>query len=79
MPFEQRPNTGTLFRNDRKTKDNQPDYKGKINVNGEVFELAAWLKEGKKGKFFSLSISAPREGGYSRSAATAKNDEDIPF
>jgi hypothetical protein len=75
MAFEHRPNSGTLFKNDRKKAENHPDWKGQINVNGELLDIAAWVKDGKKGKFFSLKVSAPREGGYQRRSS----DEDIPF
>lgn len=51
-------NTGAIFKNDKKA-DNQPDYKGKINVKGEEFEIALWVKDGKSGKFFSAKISEP--------------------
>lgn len=47
---------GVLFKNDRKEQDNHPDYKGSINVGGVEFWLSAWIKEGNKGKFMSLSI-----------------------
>lgn len=54
-------NKGILFKNDYKENDNHPYYKGKINVEGKEFELAAWVKEGKNGKFLSLSVSEPYE------------------
>lgn len=53
-------NRGALFKNERKTSDNHPEYKGSINVNGVEFWLSAWIKDGAKGKFMSLSIQ-PKE------------------
>jgi hypothetical protein len=49
---------GALFKNDRKEKESHPDYKGSINVGGVEFWLSAWIKEGAKGKFMSLSVQA---------------------
>lgn len=54
-------NRGVLFKNDRKEQDNHPDYKGSINVGGVEFWLSAWIKEGQKGKFMSLSIKPKEE------------------
>lgn len=61
MSFEQRDQSGVLFRNDRKANDRAPDYKGKCKVNGVDMEMAAWLKEGKNGKFMSFAFSEPYE------------------
>jgi len=53
-------NSGALFKNENKTNDNQPTYRGPLNVNGEDFELAAWVKTSKAGKkFMSLKVSPP--------------------
>lgn len=49
---------GVLFKNDRKEKDSHPDYKGQAEVEGEEYWLSAWIKEGNKGKFMSLSFTA---------------------
>lgn len=58
--FQQKPNTGSLFKNDRKEKDTHPDYTGTINLGGKSMRLSAWIKEGKKGKWMSLSVSEQR-------------------
>jgi hypothetical protein len=66
MSFKLAENCGNLFRNDRKREgERDPDFKGEIDVAGEVFWLNAWRKEGKNGAYLSLSIKrkeGPRPG-----------------
>lgn len=76
MPFEQRPDTGTLFKNDRKTTEKHPDYKGKILVGEEEYEIAAWIREGKKGKFLSLKVN-PAGQRYGRPQGATRDGD--PF
>jgi hypothetical protein len=82
MAFEQRENSGTLFKNDKKEEAKHPDYKGEALVNGVQCWISAWIKEGKNGKFMSLAFS-PKEsrGGQrsSRPAAQSDDDEGAPF
>jgi hypothetical protein len=49
-----------LFKNN-KTTNNAPEYTGEIMVNGKKMRLAAWVKEGKSGKFFSGKMSEPMQ------------------
>lgn len=85
MAYELRDNSGSLFKNDRKTKDNQPGYKGTVMVNGVEYWIGAWVKEGQKGKFFSLAFD-PKEARQDtpvadNAPATAADDldDEIPF
>jgi len=55
--FKHKEGNGSLFKNDRKEKDTHPDMRGTINIGGEIKSIAAWTKEGKKGKFLSVKIS----------------------
>ncbi len=53
-------NSGVLFKNES-SNEKAPAYKGKINVDGKEYEIAAWVKEGKSGKYMSLKVQEPRE------------------
>ena len=76
-------NSGVLFKNE---SDNEkaPMYKGKINVDGKEYELAAWLREAKsgKGKFLSLKVQEPRKkepNSVSKQVDFADIEDDVPF
>jgi hypothetical protein len=49
-------NRGALFKNTRREKDSHPEYNGSINVDGHDYWISAWVKDGRSGKFFSLSV-----------------------
>jgi hypothetical protein len=73
MAYEQRPDSGTLFKNDKKTQPNHPDYRGEGNINGHKFEISAWIKEGKRGKFMSLAFKPP----YRKPQASTEQQPDL--
>ena len=57
--FEVKPMTGSLFVNDKKKRENDPDYTGSVNVDGVEYRLSGWKKTAKTGtKFLSLSVKA---------------------
>lgn len=81
MSYQNKPGTGAIFKNDKKEKETHPDYRGTINIEGQDFEIALWVKDGKKGKFFSASVKM-KEGADT--IATHKghvkaNTDDLPF
>lgn len=59
--YEQKNGQGSIFKNEKKEKDTQPDYIGKITTpTGEKWDVSLWLKkpEGKK-PYFSVAIKEP--------------------
>jgi hypothetical protein len=84
MAYEQRDNSGTLSKNDFKKAAKQPDYRGTAMIGGVEYSIGAWIKEGNKGKFFSMSFSIKEEQQKSYSKSTnqptsAQIDDEIPF
>lgn len=72
--------TFVLFKNDKKGNDKAPDYTGKIvGPDGKTERrLAAWIREGKSGKFMSGKVEDFRE----KQAAPQQDDiesDGIPF
>jgi len=65
----------TLFKNN-KTTNNAPEYTGEIMVNGKKMRPAAWVKEGKNGKFFSGKMSEPL---VKRDEVDELPSGDLPF
>jgi hypothetical protein len=85
MAYVPKEGSGSLFKNDRKNTETHPDYTGSIMVNGHEHYLSAWVKEGAKGKFFSVSIGKEKQPvGFKASGSDElpKNtleDSDLPF
>lgn len=71
MSYEQKPNTGVLFKAEKKS-DKHPDYTGNLKMEDGEYLLSAWIKEGKRGKFFSLSLKK-------KDVKTSGNQDDLPF
>ena len=80
MAFEQKDNTGALFKNERK-EGKGPDYKGDITVDGTAYWIAGWLKESKNGKkYMSLAVTAKDADRDVKQHESRKEPaEDIPF
>lgn len=78
-------NTGVLFKNDRKEKPTHPDYKGSFtDENGKEFWVSAWVKDGQKGKFFSMAYTPkedrPAQTSTIQDAKVVEDDSDeLPF
>jgi len=85
--FVQKEKNGSLFRNSNKTKETSPDWNGEIMLNGKLYWLSAWEKQGAKGQFFSVALGDEKKPKDNFKAAgsdempkeTMLDDQDIPF
>lgn len=78
MSYEHKNGNGSLFKNTNKTSENQPDYSGSIKLqDGTNQQIAAWVKDGAKGKFFSIKLSDLYV--KPETAQVAETSDDLPF
>jgi len=76
---------GALFRNNEKTEEAHPDYRGNMTTDdGPEYWLSAWLKTSKAGvKYMALRIKPKNtNAAQSKKAAgggSAPFDDAIPF
>lgn len=78
--METKNNSGAIFKNN-KTKDTQPDYKGKVKVNDKEMEISLWYKESQNGtKYFSASFQEPYvKPNTTEPNVKINNVDDLPF
>jgi len=76
-------NSGVLFVNENKEKENQPDYTGNIVVNGQKLRLAGWKKTSKSDPsktFLSVAVSEYQTQQSQTQASTqTQSNENLPF
>lgn len=82
-------NRGSIWKNERKTKDTHPDFTGTLNVEGREYFFDAWKrKEGAPAKAPALSFKIkPKDeqpGGSPDRYAKPKGaemdlDDSVPF
>jgi hypothetical protein len=81
MAFELKDGQGTLFKNDKQGVETRPDYRGEINVHGEIMRVSGWLKDGAKGKWMSLSVERKEDKPAAKKPAAQPFDDSdsLPF
>tara|TARA_R110000850_G_scaffold98195_1_gene204130 strand:- start:563 stop:904 length:342 start_codon:yes stop_codon:yes gene_type:complete len=78
--YKGKPGFGSIFKNDYKSAENQPDYKGKILLkDGTEQQIALWIKEGANGKFFSASLSDVYVKQDANVTIENPKEDDLPF
>jgi hypothetical protein len=86
--YEHKENRGSLFVNSKKLLPTHPDYKGTININGEVMWLSGWNSSSSKGiNYISVSVSPMIETNNNNTTPQPEIsvpnsillDDEIPF
>lgn len=72
-------NTGVFFPNNKKS-EKQPDYKGKIDVEGKEYEIAGWRRTSKGGaNYIRLQVQEPWKKKEEQQEEQHDLDDQIPF
>lgn len=83
MAYEQKDNSGTLFKNDKREKDTHPHATGTALIDGVEYWVSAWTKDGAKGKFQSLAFKPKQarqaDDGDEYERSRRDPEETIPF
>lgn len=81
MAYEQRDNSGSLFRNDKKETEQHPNLKGSAMIGGEEYWVSAWTKLSKSGeKWVSLAFTPKQEQAPKPAGKSADPwDDEIGF
>ena len=89
MTYTQRPDTGTLFTNDRKAQESHPDYNGKLLISRDLLEklakygegmieVSAWVKTTKAGStILNLQCKEPYKSGVQSQEPPTNYQESI--
>lgn len=82
--FQHKPDTGSLFKNDKREKETHPHAKGSALIDGVEYWVSAWTNDGKSGKYQSLKFSRKDENrapnpGRPEPSQDADFSDDIPF
>ena len=86
--YQQRDNSGQLFKVEEKKNEKGPDYSGTALIDGVEFYMDSWLKTAESGRrWMSFSFKAKQQpANNSRPAEKAatqpirsRDDDSIPF
>lgn len=76
---------GNMNRNQQKKLDTHPDMRGYVRVQGQIYEIAGWVKENNGKKRLSISLkpyqAAPPPAPVTPKAKYSNDNisEDLPF
>ena len=79
MPYEQKPETGSLFRNKNRTKDTQSHAQGSALIDGVEYYVDAWTNTKNDGeKYQSLKFKRKESQREPQPTRQAQRELDDP-
>lgn len=84
MAYEMKPDSGSLFKNDKRDKDTHPHAKGSALIDGVEFWVDAWTNTDKNGnKYQSLKFkrkdTQAAGNSWQAPADPFEDDSSVPF
>lgn len=89
MAYEQKDNSGSLFKNDRREKDTHANARGSAMIGGVEYWVDAWTNEDRNGNKYQALKFKPKEDRdqqHRQKLGTgptvdryADDDSDVPF
>lgn len=85
---------GALFINQNKTNEKAPDLSGDVEISMDMLKhlvdlakrnqplkmrMAAWVKQGQRGKFYSVQLSENKKPEAQAQKKPGFLDDDVPF
>jgi hypothetical protein len=86
MSYEQKDNSGSLWKNERKESDSHPNVTGSAVIDGVEYYVDGWTntvqngaKAGQKYQSLKFKRKDAAKGAAPSRAPAKKVDDDIPF
>ena len=65
MPYEQKDDTFSIFNNENKDKESQPDFTGQGKIGGREVKVAGWKKVGQSGvEYISFKVEDKNQAPF---------------
>jgi hypothetical protein len=66
-----------LFRNEKREKPSQPEFRGEATIDGKRFWVAAWVKEKGDKKFFLDGVPSGRRADAETSGPCRRHGDPL--
>ena len=80
--YQHKTNRGSMFENDHKTKETQPDFTGSVDVNGTIFWISGWkemTQNGKKRLSLAVNVQEERPSGQQQQGRQQQQRREVKW